>query len=106
MTDGPLFRRLAGAGARPLSLDFEGESVSARAGESVAAALAAAGHVALRTTPVSAAPRGPFCMMGACFECLVEIDGRPGVQACMTEVRNGMRVRRMRGAGDADLVHG
>ena len=96
------FRRLdeAGAhlGATPVSLEFEGESITARAGDSVAAALLAAGHSTLRTTPVSGAPRGPFCMMGACFECLVEIDGAPNRQACMTPVVGGMRVRRMQGA--------
>lgn len=106
MLHSPSFRRLPGASGAPLTLDFEGEAVSARSGDSVAAALIAAGHVTLRSTPVSGVPRGPFCMMGACFECLVEIDGRPGCQACMTEVRDGMRVRRMRGAGDADLYNG
>ena len=41
-----------------------------------------------------AAPRAPFCMMGACFECLVEIDGRANQRACQVRVRGGMRVRR------------
>ena len=39
-------------------------------------------------------------MMGACFECLVDVDGRPAVQACMTEVRDGMVVRRQMGAAE------
>ena len=37
-------------------------------------------------------------MMGACFECLAVVDGRPNVQTCMTPVRDGMRVRRQDGA--------
>jgi len=81
-----------------VTLSFEGQAVAARAGDTVAAALLAAGHFAVRATPVSGAPRGPFCMMGACFECLVEIDGEANRQACMAEVAEGMTVRAMRGA--------
>lgn len=64
---------------------------------SVAAALLAAGTLACRASAVSGAPRGPFCMMGVCFDCLVEIDGVPNVQGCMTPVRDGMQVRAMHG---------
>ena len=93
-----MFRRLDDVGSAVVALDFEGMPVDARAGDSVAAALLAAGVLALRDTPVSGAPRGPFCMMGACFECLVEIDGAANRQACMTPVAEGMKVRRMAGA--------
>ena len=55
----------------------------------LAAALLAAGVSTFRRTPASGAPRGPFCMMGACHDCLVLIDGER-VQACMTEVRDGL----------------
>ncbi len=51
--------------------------VMARAGESVAAALLAAGVSTTRTTPVGGTPRSPFCLMGACFDCLMVIDGVP-----------------------------
>ncbi|MDB5980489.1 MAG: NAD(FAD)-dependent dehydrogenase [Pseudomonas sp.] len=64
----------------------------------VAAALLSIGVTQVRETPVSNAPRAPFCMMGACFECLVEIDGVPNQQACMTLVRQGMTIRSMIGA--------
>ena len=80
--------------------EFEGESLMARRGDSVAAALLAGNHWTFRTTPVNGAARGPFCMMGSCFDCLVEIDGVANRQACMIEVREGMRVRHQRGAGD------
>lgn len=92
------FRRLADDAGPGVTIHFDGRSVSAREGDSVAAALLAAGHWVLRTTPVGGAARGPYCMMGVCFDCLVEIDGRPNVQACMTPVRDGMQVRAMRGA--------
>jgi predicted molibdopterin-dependent oxidoreductase YjgC len=91
------FRRLDEQGA-PVALEIDGMPVAAREGDSVAAAMLAAGVFSGRDTPVSGAPRGPFCMMGACFDCLVEIDGEPNRQACMTMVAGGMTVRRMLGA--------
>lgn len=84
----------------PVRLTWEGEEILAAPGDSVAAALLAAGVEAFRSTPVSGAPRGPYCMMGACFECLVVVDGRSAVQACMTEVRDGMIVRRQLGGAE------
>ena len=92
------FRRLAEPGGAAVTLSFEGAALEARAGDTVAAALLAAGVFAGRDTPVSGAPRGPFCMMGACYDCLVEIDGEPNRQACMTPAAEGMQVRRQRGA--------
>lgn len=77
---------------------FEGREIRAREGDSVAAALLAAGERVTRLTPVGAAPRGPFCMMGACFDCLAEVDGVPGVQTCLVPARAGMRVVRQVGA--------
>lgn len=83
-----------------VTLLFEGQPIRARAGDSVATALLAAGIVAFRTTPVSDAPRGPYCLMGACFDCLAVVDGVGGVQTCLVPVREGMRVERQRGARD------
>ena len=83
-----------------IAFDFEGTTFEARAGDSVAAALLANGVITFRTTPVSGAPRGPWCLIGNCHECLVEIDGEPNRQACMIEARAGMRVRRQHGARD------
>lgn len=79
---------------------FEGQTLLAHAGDTVAAALLAGGQLRFRTTPISGAGRGPFCMMGVCFDCLVEIDGVANRQACMIEVRNGMRVKCQQGASD------
>ena len=72
--------------------------IPARGGESLAAALLAAGVVSFRDTPVSGAARGPLCLMGACFECLVEVEGEANRQACMVVVRAGLRAVRQRGA--------
>lgn len=81
-----------------VTLSFDGQEIRAREGDSVAAALLANGLAVTRSTPVLGAPRGPFCMMGACFECLAVVDGKPNVQTCMVPVRPGMRVERQRGA--------
>ena len=77
-----------------LTIWFDGRAIKARTGDSVAVALLAAGVTTTRTTPVSGAPRGPYCMMGACFDCLAEVDGVAGVQTCLVPVRAGMRVAR------------
>jgi predicted molibdopterin-dependent oxidoreductase YjgC len=79
-------------------LDFEGSKVPFRSGDSVAAALLAAGISSLRESPVDESPRAPYCMMGVCFECLVEIDGRQNQQSCLTRARPGMVVKRQHGA--------
>jgi predicted molibdopterin-dependent oxidoreductase YjgC len=73
-------------------LSVDGRGIPAFAGESVAAALLAAGIRALRETGREKAPRGLYCGMGVCFECLVQIDGRPNLRACMTSVADGMHV--------------
>jgi D-hydroxyproline dehydrogenase subunit gamma len=80
-----------GAGA-VIRFTFEGREVEAREGDSVAAALIAAGIGPIRSSAVSGEPRAPYCMMGVCFECLVEIDGLANRQACMVRVRPGMHV--------------
>ncbi len=99
-----MFARLPDADAGdvvPIAID--GVVFEARAGDTVAAALLAAGTTAFRNTPVSGAPRGPYCLMGTCFECQVEIDGQPNLRACMTRVAPGMRVTLRRAAPRGDL---
>ena len=82
-------------GAR-LSLTLDGRSVNAYEGETVAAVLLAEGHVATRKTR-RGSPRGVYCGMGVCFECLVVVDGVPNTRACVTWVREGMDVARQDG---------
>ncbi len=103
-----LFRPLPGAqgaAATQVAIWFNDQPLTVPDGRSVAAALLAAGVSRFRATPVSGAPRGPFCMMGACFECLVEIDGVPSRQACMVEVKAGMRIHSQEGARDLPPAH-
>ncbi|ALM50969.1 FAD-dependent oxidoreductase [Halomonas huangheensis] len=75
-----------------ISFSFEGEIVQARSGQSIAAALVAAGHLAHRHGRQGEA-HGHFCGMGACHECLVSVNGTDGLRACMTPVSEGMSVR-------------
>jgi len=72
-------------------LRVNGVPVPARPGQSLAAALTGAGIRLLRRSPRAGAPRGAFCMMGVCQECLVRVDGQLA-QACMTRVVPGMSV--------------
>lgn len=101
MSSASPFERLSPPG-ETVTFRFEGREIRAAAGESLAAALLAADAGPLRLTPATGAPRGPWCMMGACYDCLVEVDGA-SVQACMTPVRAGLTVRRLQrvpGSGD------
>lgn len=82
-----------------IEIVVDGEPVRAYEGESVAAALLAIGQRTLRTTTRRSAPRGLYCGIGTCFECLMVIEGRPGVRACQTVVREGMRVDTQQGDG-------
>lgn len=82
----------------PLTLFLDDQPVEARSGETVAACLLRAGAEYFRTTPVSGSRRLPYCMIGHCFDCLVEIDGVGNRQACLTLVQDGIRVRRQNGA--------
>ncbi len=89
---------------RRVTITLDGASIEAFEGDSVAAALLSANPVFTRRSPVSGAPRAPYCMMGICFECLVEIDGVPNRQACMVPVRDGMAVKRQALPEVGDMV--
>ncbi len=92
-----MFRKLHDPGAAAVTVHIDGRPVRAEAGESVAALLLRQPEGWSRTTPISASPRAPYCMMGVCFECLVEIDGQGSAQACLTPVQDGMSVVRQQG---------
>ncbi len=93
-----MVRRIDTGGGAPVEFTFDGRPVTAQPGDSIAAALTAAGIRDLRDSVVSGAPRGVFCMMGSCFDCLVEVDGVPNRQACMVAAEAGLVVRRQTGS--------
>jgi hypothetical protein len=93
-----MFRPNLDPGEETVEVFVEGRAVRMPRGASAAAAMLAAGLDAIRETPVSGAPRGPYCLMGVCFDCLAEIDGVPNRQSCMVTVAPGMRIERQRRA--------
>ena len=97
-----MFKRVFTPPTQTVTVTVEGKPVAVAAGDSVAAAVFAAGFDHTRTSPVSGCRRAPYCMMGVCFECLVEIDGVPNQQACMTPVKAGMHIKRQIGARGID----
>jgi predicted molibdopterin-dependent oxidoreductase YjgC len=77
---------------RPIQIVVDGQPVTAYEGETVATVLLAEGHWHFRRTPRLKQPRGLYCGMGVCFECLVSVDGVHAVRACLTPVVDGMRI--------------
>lgn len=87
-----------GTDGAALTIYLDGSPIRARTGETVAACLLRAEVDKFRTTPVSDSPRLPYCMIGHCFDCLIEIDGAGSQQACLTLVEEGMQLRTQFGA--------
>jgi predicted molibdopterin-dependent oxidoreductase YjgC len=95
-----MFKRLDETGTA-VTLKVDGKPIRARSGDTVAAAMLAAGLDHCRTTPVTGAPRAPYCLMGVCFDCLVTIDGVGSRQGCLVPVREGMAVETQLGKREA-----
>ncbi|UXY18391.1 (2Fe-2S)-binding protein [Streptomyces cynarae] len=97
--------QLESAGTRPgpaFTVTFDGREIEALPGQTVAAALWAAGITSWRTTRREGRPRGVFCGIGVCFDCLVTVDDRPNQRACLVPVRPGDVIRAQEGTGHAD----
>ncbi len=86
---------------REVKIFIDGRRVDAFEGESVAAVMMVDGEVAMRTT-IDGEPRGVFCGMGVCFDCLVVVDDVPNTRACMTWVKEGMQIKSQRGLSAAN----
>ena len=94
-----MFKRLDKNPEARVTIYIDAKPFEVSAGETVAAAVLASGIRYTRTTPVSDAPRAPFCLMGVCYECLMVIDGQPNQRACRVRVREGMTIERQHGTG-------
>lgn len=81
---------------KEVTLLIDAKEVTAFEGESVASVMMLEDKVAMRTT-TTGQPRGVFCGMGVCFDCLVIVDDVPNTRACMTWVRDGMKVQTQKG---------
>ncbi|MEU7064371.1 (2Fe-2S)-binding protein [Streptomyces sp. NPDC051578] len=86
------------------ALRFDGRELTAESGQSIAAVLWNAGILAWRTTREGGAPRGAFCGIGSCYDCLVTVNGRPNQRACLVPARPGDTVTTQEGTGRADLA--
>jgi len=84
------------------TFSFDGAAVPFAPGQTVGAALWAQGVRSWRRTRVAGRPRGLFCGIGVCFDCLVEVDGRPDERACVVPAEPGLVVRTQEGTGRAD----
>ena len=86
------------------TFSFDGLPVRFLAGQTVGAALTAAGVRSWRTTRSTGRPRGLFCGIGICFDCLVVVDGRPNERACLVKADLSMVVQTQEGTGRGDLT--
>ncbi|MBF8437169.1 (2Fe-2S)-binding protein [Halanaerobiaceae bacterium Z-7014] len=83
-----------------IKFTFNGEEIRAYEGETIAAALHAAGVKELSKSLRHDRPRGLFCAIGNCSSCFMEVDGRANVKTCVTEVEEGMEVNTQQGKGE------
>ncbi|MFD5073507.1 (2Fe-2S)-binding protein [Streptomyces sp. NPDC058371] len=93
------------AGGLPLAaftVTLDGRELEARPGQTVAAALWTAGVTSWRATRGAGRPRGVFCGIGICFDCLVTVNDRPNQRACLVPVRPGDAIRTQEGTGHDD----
>lgn len=78
---------------RAVSFTYDGRTLEGREGEPIAAALKAAGVMVHRYTQKQHRPRGVFCAIGRCTDCVMVVDGKPNIRTCVTPLREGMTVR-------------
>ena len=79
-------------GSSMVTIYLDGDPVPAREGEPIAAALIAAGRLRLRYTVKRHEPRGVFCGIGRCTDCVMTVNGEPNVRTCVTPVTPGMNI--------------
>lgn len=87
-----------------VTLIVDGEALQAFEGEPIATALIAAGRLAFRRTTKYKEPRGMFCALGRCTDCMMIVDGQPNVRTCITPARDGMVIETQHGLGHWDEV--
>jgi predicted molibdopterin-dependent oxidoreductase YjgC len=83
----------------PIHVTVDGQQLTAIPGEPIAASILAWGIRRFRTMPETHSPRGLFCGIGRCSDCLMTVDGVLNVRACLTPVRDGQVIETQRGAG-------
>ena len=84
---------------REVTFWFDGKEMTGYEGEPIAAALHAQGVMIHRYTKKLHQPRGMFCAIGRCTDCVMVVDGRPNIRTCLTPLREGMVVQTQYGVG-------
>ena len=77
----------------PVTFTFDGKEMKGYEGEPIAAALRAAGVMTHRNTSKLDMPRGIFCAIGRCTDCVMIVDGKPNIRTCVTPLQEGMKVQ-------------
>ena len=85
--------------AKEVQIFVDNKPIIAREGEMIAAALIAHGIFINRYTAHKHKPRGIYCAIGRCTDCIMTVDGVPNVRTCVTEVRKGMHIFTQQGTG-------
>ncbi len=85
---------------KKITFKYNGSNIVAYEGETIAAALHAAGIKKLKKSIKYGRPRGLFCAIGNCSSCLMTVNGEPNVKTCMKRVEEGMVVEEQEGKGD------
>lgn len=82
-----------------VTITVDGKKIKAFKGEMIASALVAAGIKVFRYTSKKHEPRGVFCAIGRCTDCVMEVNGVANVRTCVTLVENNMHIKTQRGLG-------
>ena len=90
VTEHPILGKLNNTNV--VTLYYNGEPIEALEGEPIASALINAGIKSFRTTPKKHEPRGIFCAIGRCTDCMMIVDGIPNTRTCVTKVYDGIHV--------------
>jgi len=96
----PILGEAGDSRQRAVQIEVDGDAVDALEGEPIATALLAAGKVVFRYTRKLGEPRGVFCAIGRCTDCMMVVDGVPNVRTCVTPVKAGMRIQTQHGLGE------
>ena len=85
-----------------VTITVDGKKINVPEGISIAAAvLGHSGKCTTGSNSVSGDPRAPYCLMGVCFECRMEVDGEPDIQSCLVAVQQGMVIKKQKSVIEA-----
>lgn len=84
----------------PVKFEYDGQMLEGYEGEPIAIALKANGIMIHRYTSRNHSPRGMFCAIGRCTDCVMVVDGRPNVRTCVTPLKAGMKIETQYGVSN------